>query len=210
MVGSFFVALDGLFCVLPLFKTFALWSEAFKCSPIPDVLCLLAWTSMFNGVYESSLRVAHSGYQVLSDILFRLGMISRLSHSAVLKTVETWIDVAIIITCFGTVWSFWCWCAIKLWYHHHHRLTQCHSALQQETTPNRDQRLPTSPWSSTHVTSWGYMMSNFSPIPMMTTERCWPKIWGLFHKFVRIYIFSLWGVKPSLYAVAPGHRPLAV
>ncbi len=21
---------------------------------------------------------------------------------------------------FGAVWPFWCWCAVKLWYHHHH------------------------------------------------------------------------------------------
>ncbi len=27
--------------------------------------------------------------------------------------------VAIIITCFGTVWPLWCWCAVQLWYHHH-------------------------------------------------------------------------------------------
>ncbi len=39
-----------------------------------------------------------------------------LSHSAVLKTIGTWIDVAIIITCFGMVWPFWCWCAVKLWH----------------------------------------------------------------------------------------------
>ncbi len=24
-----------------------------------------------------------------------------------------------VYTCFGTVWLFWCWCAVKLWYHHH-------------------------------------------------------------------------------------------
>ncbi len=24
-----------------------------------------------------------------------------------------------VYTCFGTVWPFWCWCAIKLWYHWH-------------------------------------------------------------------------------------------
>ncbi len=22
-----------------------------------------------------------------------------------------------VYTCFGTVWPFWCWCAVKLWYH---------------------------------------------------------------------------------------------
>ncbi len=33
------------------------------------------------GVHESSLPVAHPGYQVLSDILFRLGLIANCSHT---------------------------------------------------------------------------------------------------------------------------------
>ncbi len=33
------------------------------------------------GVHESSLPVAHPGYQVLSDVLFRLGLIANCSHT---------------------------------------------------------------------------------------------------------------------------------
>ncbi len=73
------------------------------------------------GVHESSLPVAHPGYQVFSDILFRLG----LSANAL---TQCRIDVAVIITCFGTVWPFWCWCAVKLWYHHYHHI---YAFLQQ-------------------------------------------------------------------------------
>ncbi len=50
------------------------------------------------------------------------------SHSAVfIDCIATWIDVAIIITCFGTVWPFWCGCAVKLWYNHHqsHKIVCC-------------------------------------------------------------------------------------
>ncbi len=32
----------------------------------------------------------------------------------------------------------------------------------------------------------------------------------ILHKFEQIYIFSPWGVTLKLYAVAPGHGPLAV
>ncbi len=52
------------------------------------------------GVHESSLPVAHPGYQVLSDILFRLGLIANALTQWSSLTVATWIDVAIIITCF--------------------------------------------------------------------------------------------------------------
>ncbi len=68
------------------------------------------------GVHESSLRVAFPGYQVLSDILFRLGLIANALTQCSSQTLVTWIDVAIIIIYFGTVWPFWCWCAVKLWY----------------------------------------------------------------------------------------------
>ena len=33
------------------------------------------------GVHESSLPVAHPGYQVLPDILFRLGLLANCSHT---------------------------------------------------------------------------------------------------------------------------------
>ncbi len=36
-----------------------------------------------------------------------------------------------VYTCFGTVWPFWCRCAIKLWYHH-----------QPSLTVNKQQLLP--------------------------------------------------------------------
>ena len=38
----------------------------------------------FQSLHESSLPMAHPGYQVLSDILFRLGLIAN-AHSAVLR-----------------------------------------------------------------------------------------------------------------------------
>ncbi len=44
---------------------------------------------------------------------------SEYSHTVQFLDCSYWIEVAIIITCFGTVWPFWCWCAVKLWYHHH-------------------------------------------------------------------------------------------
>ncbi len=72
------------------------------------------------GAWEQPPRGA-PGYQVLLDILFRLGLIANCSHTVqYLDCIATLIEVAIIITCFGTVWPFWCWCAVKLWYHHHH------------------------------------------------------------------------------------------
>ncbi len=67
---------------------------------------------------EISLPVAHPGYRVLSDI----GLIANALTQCSSWTVATWIDVAIIITFFGMVWPFWCWCAVKLWYH---SLTHC-------------------------------------------------------------------------------------
>ncbi len=57
-----------------------------------------------------------------------------LSHGAVLGLM-TWIDVAVIITCFGTVWPFWCWCAIKLWYHHHHNRPAASLSCDNRHTP---------------------------------------------------------------------------
>ncbi len=39
------------------------------------------WHQYWGGVHESSLPVAHPGYQVLSDILFRLGLIANCSHT---------------------------------------------------------------------------------------------------------------------------------
>ncbi len=83
---------------------------------------------MFNrGAWEQPPRGA-TGYQVLSDILFRLGLIANSTHT-VQYLVATWIVVAIIITCFGTVWPFWCWCAVKLWYHHHQCLIASNIAI---------------------------------------------------------------------------------
>ncbi len=38
-------------------------------------------TAWWVGVHESSLSVEHPGYQVLSDILFRLGLIANCSHT---------------------------------------------------------------------------------------------------------------------------------
>ncbi len=40
---------------------------------------------------------------------------SECSHTVQCSDCSNWIDVVIVITCFGTVWPFWCWCAVKLW-----------------------------------------------------------------------------------------------
>ncbi len=42
---------------------------------------LLGESTKYYGVHESSLPVAYPGYQVLSDILFRLGLIANCSHT---------------------------------------------------------------------------------------------------------------------------------
>ncbi len=55
------------------------------------------------GVHESSVPVAHPGYLVLSDILFRLGLIANALTQCSSYTVENLIDVTIIVTCFGPV-----------------------------------------------------------------------------------------------------------
>ncbi len=75
----------------------------------------LTWRSP--GVHESSLPVAHPGYQVLSDI-FQTWPDSECSH--IVQFLDSaWTHWA-VYTCFGTVWPFWCWWAVKLWYNHHH------------------------------------------------------------------------------------------
>ncbi len=50
-------------------------------TPTPPYI-LHVFSNVFTGVHESSLPVAHPGYQVLSDIWFRLGLIANSSHTA--------------------------------------------------------------------------------------------------------------------------------
>ncbi len=76
-----------------------------SCMNHPRLVCLTQKYPPYHGVHESSLPVAHLGYQVLSDILFRLGLIANCSHTVQYCAVHSAdvMDVAIIITCFGTV-----------------------------------------------------------------------------------------------------------
>ncbi len=50
-----------------------------------------------------------------------------------LSVIHCWISncvISIVITCFGTVWPFWCWCAVKLREHSHsHQL--CNSQISR-------------------------------------------------------------------------------
>ncbi len=52
---------------------------------------------------ESSLPVERPRCRVLSDILFGLGLMANALTQCGAWTVTTWIDVVIVITCFGTV-----------------------------------------------------------------------------------------------------------
>ena len=68
-------------------------------------------------VHGSSLPVAHPGYQALSDILFRLGLIANaltVQFLVQFSDCRTTAFFSSALTCFGTVWPFWC--AVKLWY----------------------------------------------------------------------------------------------
>ncbi len=47
----------------------------------PYITSIHVFPMMNVGVHESSLPVAHPGYQILSDILFRLGLIANCSHT---------------------------------------------------------------------------------------------------------------------------------
>ncbi len=72
------------------------------------LLIIMLW-----GVHESSLPVAHPGYQVLSDILFRLGLIANALTQCSSQTLQfsdcrTMTFFSSGLTCFGTVLPFWC------------------------------------------------------------------------------------------------------
>ena len=60
---------------------------------------------------------------------------------------------------FGAVWSLWCWCAVKLWYHSH---THSHTPWQHITTC--DTCIISQPY---HVTSLLYHMEFISVIPRL-------------------------------------------
>ncbi len=74
-------------------------------------------SSDISGCMRAASAVAHAG---LVGHFVQTWPDSECSHTVQFFDCSVWIDVASIITCYGTVWPFWCWCAVKLWYHHHH------------------------------------------------------------------------------------------
>ncbi len=75
--------------------------------------------------HERSLRFLQQSYCTLElldffprcDLTSYLGLCTHVTITLFL--VDSVQTHRAVYTCFGTVWPFWCWCAVKLWYHSH-------------------------------------------------------------------------------------------
>ncbi len=93
------------------------------------LLCI-KWSS--NLICSQRVIFCIKSYQVLSVSGLVGHFVQTWPDSECSHTVQ-FLDSAVLrtffssgLTCFGTVWPFWCWCAVQLWYNQN----QCDSVTQ--------------------------------------------------------------------------------